>query len=127
MHQFIAALKRTKSDFLYYSGKIPFDKIVIDIFDRFMYFALIACQISHFFRNTADNIRIPFTDVLLVFGDFIIIYKLAQIGSKIIIILFTNQFRTEMESVFRRKVTIELRNRFLEFFRFSDSRHDKRF
>ena len=126
LHQFITALKRTKSYFLYHSGKVPLDKIVVDILYRFMYFALIACQISHFFRNPTDDIRISFTDMFLIIGYFIIIHKLAQIGSEIIVILFSNQFRTEMKRVFWREVSIELRHRFLEFFCFPDSGYDER-
>ena len=41
--------------------------------------------------------------MFLIIGNLIIIHKLAQIGSEIIVILFSNQLRTEMERIFDEK------------------------
>mgnify|MGYP000148838625 FL=1 len=38
--------------------------------------------------------------MFLIIGNLIIIYKLAQIGSEIIVILFSNQFRTDYGVVY---------------------------
>ncbi len=82
-HQFVITLQGTQFDATNHSGKVPFDEVFIDVFDGLVYQALAPGQFTCLFGDTAQDVHIPLADAVLIFGNLVVVDKLAEVGWKI--------------------------------------------
>ena len=78
---------------------------MVDIVDGLADIAFPTGQIAHFLGDSEDDIGISSTDALLIFRDFIILHKLAEIGCEGDELLFCYRTYIEVEGVVSREHT----------------------
>ena len=87
---------------------------MVDIVDGLADVAFPSGKITHLLGDSKDDVGISSTDALLIFRDFIIIHKLAEIGCEGDELLFCYRTHIEVKGVVSRKHTQELLRLLLE-------------
>ena len=87
---------------------------MVDIVDGLADVAFPSGKFTHLLGDSEDNVGISSTDALLIFRDFIIIHKLAEIGCEGDELLFRYRTYIEVEGVVSRKHTQKLLRLLLE-------------